>query len=289
MVDNERVIRVEAIKVDLETYFNFLSKVIKAINSMDKMTQQKRLRLMNAILVKLDSIKTPHGYSKYIKELVNEVKGLQQGIEKNLSIDKLRPTQFVKIRLIVKDNLNELETRLSRLKAGEQEFENEEDKRTVKILERTNNEVTKIEKAKTKKWVAIRVSVIPICSSSMINITKLQNTFDASNMNGYAVLHQQLCIGINKQKLPKGCTCEEYLDQIITRLNDARGTELINLKEKPVISSITGINVNWYWLMTKHEANNFRLAFSNFNSKNKGKTYNISTISIRDWGFANAS
>jgi hypothetical protein len=289
-MDDLRIVKRQLKLNKLNAYANFVGKARTAINQIHTLDRAKQGRLLQAVLKKLNIIEVPVGYKKLNASLINETKGLIDGYNDGLT-DELTQTQFSAVYATVKTKARDIEDEIKLLEAGIEEFESEADKETTRILKQTNKQAQKLSKAKNKKWMVVRASVIPVPNNACINVQKLQRTFDCDNMNGYACMHRQLCLAVNKKFLQQEGVknVKQYVNELVEYLSAQKGTELISITTKGMISDITGMSVNWYWLMTKHEAENFRQAFTNLNSSDIHKSMGVKGIAVRDWGFANAS
>ena len=289
-MDDLRVVKHQLKLNRLNAYANFVGKARTAINQIQKLDHAKQGRLLKAVLKKLNTIEVPIGYKKLNASLINETKGLIDGYNDGL-VDQLVQTEFSSVYATVKAKAQDVADQIKLLEAGIEEFESDADKETTRILKQTNKQAQKLSKAKLKKWMIVRASVIPIPNNAYINIQKLQRTFDCDNMNGYACMHRQLCLAVNKKFLQQEGikNMKQYVQELVEYLSKEKGTKLISITTKGMISDITGMSVNWYWLMTLHEAENFRQAFTNLNSSDIHKSMGVKGIAVRDWGFANAS
>lgn len=289
-MDDLRIVKRQLKLNKLNAYANFVGKARTAINQIHTLDRAKQGRLLQAVLKKLNIIEVPVGYKKLNASLINETKGLIDGYNDGLT-KELTQTQFSAVYATVKTKARDIEDEIKLLEAGIEEFESEADKETTRILKQTNKQAQKLSKAKNKKWMVVRASVIPVPNNAYINVQKLQRTFDCDNMNGYACMHRQLCLAVNKKFLQQEGikNVKQYVNELVEYLSAQKGTELISITTKGMISDITGMSVNWYWLMTKHEAENFRQAFTNLNSSDIHKSMGVKGIAVRDWGFANAS
>lgn len=289
-MDDLKIVKRELKLNRLNAYANFVGKARTAINGIQKLDRAKQGRLLQAVLKKLNIIEVPVGYKKLNASLINETKGLIDGYNDGLT-DQLVQTEFSSVYATVKQDAKNIEDQIKLLQAGVEEFESEADKETTRILKQTSKQVQKLSKAKLKKWMVVRASVIPVPNNAYINVQKLQRTFDCDNMNGYACMHRQLCLSVNKKFLrEEGIKdIKKYVQELVEYLSAQKGADLILITNKGMISDITGMNVNWYWLMTNHEAENFRQAFTNLSSSDIHKSMGVKGIAVHDWGFANAS
>ena len=289
-MDDLKIVKRELKLNRLNAYANFVGKARTAINNIQKLDHAKQGRLLQAVLKKLNIIEVPVGYKKLNASLINETKGLIDGYNDGFT-DQLVQTQFSSVYATVKQHAQDVQDQIKSIQAGIEDFESEADKETTRILKQTSKQAEKLSKATKKKWMVVRASVIPVPNNAYINVQKLQRTFDCDNMNGYACMHKQLCLAVNKKYLrEEGIKdIKKYVNELVDYLSSQKGTQLIPIVTKGMISNITGINVNWYWLMTKHEAENFRQAFTNLNSSDIHKSMGVKGIAVRDWGFANAS
>lgn len=283
MIDlSEKVARKQASLDKLNLYLKFLSKAKKAMAELPKLDTEKASRLLIAVKTKLTSMEVPHGYGKLNKQLLNEVNGLLDGVS-FVDPSELTTPVFNQAVLDCKGHIRKIRLEILQLEQGD--TQTDEDRETIRVLNETSKEKTSIQEIKDKPHLLVRASVIPIPDNAYINFAKLEGHFDLSNLSGYACLHNQLCLGINKKMIDG--SVKEYLTKLVKQLSKKKGEKLMLLQDRGVISSLTGVSVAWYWLMTQHQAENFRQAFTS-SSSDKTSRY-ISGISLRDWGFANAS
>lgn len=276
MIDlSEKLARKQQSLDRLNAYSKFVSKASLYLNRLPEMDQVTANRLLSAVKVKLENMSVPHGYSKLHSALVNEVNGLSDGLGK-VKASRLKAPVFARLSVKCKAHINQIKADINLLSQG-QEFESDADRETLRILKQTSKQSSKIQKIKNRKWIVVRASVIPIPANAFLDMEKLKRSFDMDVLNGYAVIHSQICLGINKRFLGNRTNLKEYLSELVDYLSAQKGEKLILLRDKGMISELTGMNVNWYWLMTQHQAENFRHSF------------NTNGISIKDWGFANAS
>ena len=268
-------------------YCNFVQKASSYLAQLPQLPSVKAKRLVTAVLDKCNTITVPHGYRVLNKTLINECQGLLDGLEASVKSSKLQITAFPEAHQQLVSHIKQIKADMKAIENGA-EFDSDMDRETIRILKQTSSQITRLQKIKNKKWMAVRASVVPIPDQAYINIAKLQGAFDVDNLNGYVCMHRQLCLGINKKYLAKtGLRLNEYLEELVDYLSKQKGEKLIVLNSKGMMSNITGMNVNWYWLMTQHQADNFRRAFLS-TQQSKTARY-INGIAIRDWGFANAS
>jgi hypothetical protein len=125
--------------------------------------------------------------------------------------------------------------------------------------------------------------------SAFVNRTVLEkHGFQVDNLDGYAILHHQLVIGINKRLVSK---TEEFLKSPEGKEDRKRlGIPKLEDIAKMVIASLTKANKKkyvlvtpatygydsavWFWLMTETELNHFAKAFPGGH------------INLNQWGFA---
>jgi hypothetical protein len=126
--------------------------------------------------------------------------------------------------------------------------------------------------------------------SAFVNRTVLEkHGFQVDNLDGYAILHHQLVLGVNKALLTK---TEEYLKSPEGKEDrkSLGGIPKIEDLVKMIMSSLTKANKKkyvlvtpasygydraaWFWLMTEPEMNHFAKAFPGGH------------VNLNQWGFA---
>ena len=238
--------------------------------------RKKRKRLMNCILQKFNDLSIPHGFKRTILIFKNEVLSVKEGLSSDVPDEELQ-ISFDSYITECDSTLDKLAKQIQNAKASIDDYDAEQESHFESMLERTKTELSSLEKLESQEIVIRSAPVIPIADNSFLSFEKLSESFKCDELSGYAVLHSQTVIGINKSIVKN---IEESLEKAIKKLEAENATHYILIMNR----GIQFANMLWFWVMTEHDANNFRLAFTNF--KHKGITR---TISIRDWGFANAS
>ena len=240
--------------------------------------RSKRKHLMLAILEKFNKLTVPHGFKKQIQVMKNEVQSVYEGLLQDIDESELQ-LSFDSYIHECDESIEKVKKQIQNLKASIDEYEENQEHHFESMLSKTKNEISDLSKIGDQEVFVAKAPIIPIADDSYLNFGKLAKSFDCDELSGYVVLHSQLVIGINKNVK----NMEKTLSDTIKKLENQNATKYILLMNRGVSYSNVK-NALWFWIMNEHDANNLRLAFTNFKHKSM-----VRTISIRDWGFANAS
>lgn len=263
---------------DFKTYGGILQQAYKDVLSTKKLNRVQAIEIYKNIAEYLEKASVPYGFLSKHRNLLLEVQRSLYAIDDGVKPNKIK--NFLLVRLIedVEDRVENLRNKIKSIKEGTDfrlEVENQEFKN---ILDKTSKEVKEsaIKKAINRQWTIIRAPVIPIVSGGILNSNILKKYFKVSVLDGYPVLHNQLCLAVNRTKIKERPS--EFAKDIIDMIGAQRGVKYMLVCPKPIFLKDTK-EVSWFWLMTKQEINNMSFAYSN-----KG-----GSVLVVDWGFANAN
>ncbi len=224
----------------------------------------------------------PTGAKKHLTAFVNELTSLREGVFLGTATDKktlaliachdaraeiqaLKATTEARIHRIMADSSNNQDLEQFFKQAGD-------------VINKHAGESTKLDAISKKPFVLARAPVVP--TGEFVNVEKLvQQGFKTDNLGGYAVLHNQLVIGINsahlgvansgKRDASRDAIIEEA-DTLRKKISKAKGEKFLFVSETP-FKYKTG---SWFWIMSERDLNMLAKAFPGGKAK------------ISRWGFA---
>jgi hypothetical protein len=172
---------------------------------LDRNRQLARLKSASTKLHELRATKLPVGAKKHIEACLNEVNSLREGVySTNSKLDKqtLALTASAKAHGEIKSMIESAQHRLEKIQADSSSESDLEEfyQRAADIIKKNETESTKVAPIKDKQFVIARVPVVPIDSG--LSAQKLPELgFKSESLSGYAVIHNQLVIGINPKRI----------------------------------------------------------------------------------------
>ncbi len=178
---------------------------LATLHVIEKPRQLKRLNEASAALRTILGEKLPVGAKRHVEACVNEVISLKEGIyASNTRFDQqtLALTASAKARDELEAMVQSAELRLEKVQAdatddlGMEEFFD----KAKAIIEKNAHEAAKLEPIGDKPFVIARAPVVP--SDRSLQTDKLpQLGFKSESIAGYAVIHNQIVLGINAKYL----------------------------------------------------------------------------------------
>lgn len=262
---------------DFKVYGGILQQAYKDVFGAKKLNRVQAIEVYKNVLEYLSKVSVPYGMLSRHRNVLSETQRALYSIEDGVKPSKIRNFLLIQLLETVSEKMNTLKDRIKAIKEGTDFRLEVENKEFKNVLDKTSREVNEsaINKAKDRRWMVVRAPVIPIVAGGILNANILKKYFKVSVLDGYPVLHNQLCLAVNRTKIKE--TPSEYAKEIIDMLSAQRGVKYMLVCPKPTFANNTK-NVSWYWLMTRQEINNMSFAYSN-----KG-----GSILVVDWGFANA-
>lgn len=272
-------VKYEIQRLDLLTYRKALVKC--NVECSKDYSHKKYLRLINAILNKLSQSKIPTGFKKSVTLIENEMYSIIDGINCGIERSQLNPESFNKVIDLIDARLLDLKKFTDACGDSNEVYKVEQQKHFEDTLKRTSQELQVLKAIGNKPYAILKAPVIAVPDNAFINFEFVSKNFKCTELGGYVVLHDQLVIGVNTKETKQ--KPEAVLIQCIKNLERKTGNHYIVLLNRGITNHKVGSHALWYWIMECHDAENFRLSFTNLKRKSI-----IKTIAIRDWGFANA-
>ncbi len=153
-------------------------------------------------------------------------------------------------------------------------------KKAADVIEKHSKEQTKVTPIQNKPFIVLRLPVVP--ADGGLSVDKLTRLgFSTENLSGYAVLHNQLVIGINPNELigdtassMRGETAAKKIREEAERIKkvlEKKTKVRLQFVSEKAFSFESG---TWFWLMPNREIDAFAKAFPG------------SHIKVQRWGFA---
>jgi uncharacterized protein YegJ (DUF2314 family) len=225
------------------------------------------------------------GTKKHVAHCLNELTSLREGVyASNTVVDRkalmLIATASAKEEIV--QMVSAAENRMQKVLAESSDFRDTEElfRHAAEVIDTNSKEAVKLDDIQTKPFVIARVPVV--AADSIINIDKLSRLgFKVDNLSGYAVIHNQLVIGISPRsvlgdkagaiKSEKTATAiREEADRLRKLLQKKMGVKLQLVSDK----SYSFKKGTWFWLMTDKELDSL------------ASVINGNHVKIQRWGFA---
>ena len=258
----------------------------------EKPKQLKALTAAQAKVVALRQLKVT-GTARILDSCANEITSLREGLFAGTVSSRNKKELVLST---CSHSLTEVEallarTEASRIRLASQDDEGnsvlageEEDQQLEEVIKRAGKLKDTLPKLqKGKLYTVGRAPVVVVTdpggvqrrnkAASFVNISMLQRSgFKVDSMDGYAVLHDQMVIGVDKVKdnYPKGATPQAVAAAVAKRMAvAARKTYLFVLVKAYEYQGLV-----WFWVMPELELNQFSKAFPG------------GRIKLNTWGFA---
>lgn len=280
--------RTQARIADLKGLVTKIEKVEAALGDLYVLEKPARLKKLTQVLSavkQLHGSPLPTGAKKHIGNCLNELMSLREGVyASNAQIDRKALTLIAAAQ--AKNEITTMvatsEAKLDKIMAESSNSSDLEEfyRKAADVIEKHSGEAEKLDGIKNKPFMVARVPIVP--ADGPTSVEKLtQLGFSVENLGGYAVLHNQLVVGISPKALlgehggavkgEKAATAiRNEVDRIRKRLQKTTNTKLQLVSDK-AYSYKTG---TWYWLMTDRDLDRLARAFP-------GQHVNITR-----WGFA---
>lgn len=268
--------------VDLDAKLGRITASAEKLYVQAKPQQLKTLSVAIEAASRIMKDGMPTGAKKHLTAFVNELTSLREGVFLGTATDKktLALIACKDARVEIQALKAATEARMTRIMAGSSNNQDLEEfyKQAEDVINKHSAESTKLDAIAKKPFILARVPVVP--TGEFINIEKLvQQGFKTDNLGGYAVLHNQLVIGINSAHLGVANTGKrdasrtailEEADALRRKMQKAKGEKLLFVSETP-FKYKTG---SWFWVMSERDLNMLAKAFPGGKAK------------ITRWGFA---
>jgi len=273
---------------ELKTVAKKIEKVEAALADLYVLSKPARLKRLTQVMsaVKdLHASKLPTGAKKHVGNCLNELTSLREGVyASNAQVDR-QTLSLITARQAhteITAMVAASEARLDKITAESNQSSDMEDayRKDEKVIQKNAAKAEQLNGIKTKAYMIVRMPVVP--SDSILSIEKLTRLgFSVDSIGGYAVLNEQMVIGISPKFLlgehagaVKGEKAGELIraeaDRLRKLLQKKTGANLQFVSDKPK-SEGSGV---WFWLMSDRDLNAFARAFPGQHVK------------ISRWGFA---
>jgi hypothetical protein len=274
--------RIEELEV-LASKISKLEKVVSTLYTLPKPQQLKRLTLVIEAATRLHKSKLPVGAKTNLELCLNELTSLQEGVYLGASVDK-KALSLIACRKARK-NLSLLiantQARLVRIEADSSDDDDLETfyRKAEDVINKHMGERGKLTDIATKAFVVARVPVVP--TGTPVSTEKLAGLgFKVDNLGGYAVIQNQLVLGINPSKIIPNSSAiksdklkaaiQAEAESLRRKLQKTLNTRLQFVSDRPR----TYKSGTWYWLMSERDLDLFAKAFPGGHVK------------VDRWGFA---
>lgn len=270
-----------------------LDKVVVRLTNVRLAESEERVKMLSRARKSVEAIieaRPPVGVSRHLRACMNELVSLREASFIGASITKKEASLFACTSAIahVEELINESK---KKLQAHKQAVEGAEadplfqpDSEIENILLQVRKEGKALPTIKDKAFAIARVPIVIIPAKGFLNVEALkQSGFKADTVGGYALLHNQLVLGINPNEMLKLNKGQREQGKEIPRAQWASGAERVKkLIEKQMKIKLTFVDEKphggqggaWFWLMPEREAALLKNAFP-------GKS-----IHVKSWGFA---
>lgn len=276
--------RIADLKV-LSQKFEKIEGGLSLIYALNKVDRLKKLTQVLTAVKKLHASPLPVGSKKYVANCLNELTSLREGVyASNSTVDKkaLMLIATASAKQEVMAMISAAENRMQKVLAESSDFRDTEElfRHAAEVINTNSKEAEKLDDIETKPFVIARVPVV--AADSIINIDKLKRLgFKVDNLSGYAVIHNQLVVGISPKSVlgdKSGSSKSEKAASVIRDeaerlrklLQKKLNTKLQFVSDKPY-SFKKG---TWFWLMNDSELGSL------------ASTINGNHVKIQRWGFA---
>lgn len=270
-----------------------LQKMLVAMGNLYLAEKPKQLKALTAAMAKVSELKAHKvvGTSRLLDSCVNELVSLREGLftgavssrdKKELMLSTASAT-LAEIQALTQRT----EMRLARVASQDDEGYStleaaEEDEQAQFVIDKNSLLKDSLPAIKSKLFVVGRAPVVVVTdpggvrrkgmAAPFVNHKVLQTQgFKVDNLDGYAIVHEQLVIGVTKNKeLLKSKDPVVVADSVLRRLEQVTKKPLALVLQKPFAYN----NTWWFWAMPNREMNQFAKAFPGGHVK------------LNDWGFA---
>lgn len=253
-----------------------LAKVEVATANLWLLPKDKALTQLSAALKSTQKVmadKLPTGTKTPLTACMNELTSLREGVYLATATDKKALTLLfvTKARKEIAALLLTAKERKAKLEAASsddevlQKFYDE----AAEVIEQNKKESEKLDGLKDKPFMIARVPVVP--ADNIVSVEKLRHAgFACESLGGYAVLKNQLVIGINPKSLTKKIKAPDEAERLRKQLQSHMKVPLQFVSTSPF--SYKG--ASWFWLMSDRDINALT------------KTFPGGRLKVMRWGFA---
>lgn len=272
-----------------------LTKVQTATAKLYVMPKVKQLKQITAALKATKALVAakgmPVGTKVPLTACLNELTSLREGIFTGAATDKKSLTLIFaqKARNAIAELIASAHDRKTRLEA-ESHTDSDLDsfyKKAEDVIQRNGTESEKLESIKDKPFAIVRVPIVPVGTKMASNIPMTlsierlrRQGFKCESIGGYAVLQNQMVLGIASQGIKKTKTSEiktskksseilEEAEHILKLISKETKSKLQFVSQKAIGKN----GASWFWIMPERELDML--------AKVSGGTVNIPM-----WGFA---
>lgn len=265
-----------------------ITKIEDALASLYTLSKASRLKKLTQVLSavkKLHGSPLPTGAKKYVGNCLNELTSLREGVyATSAQVDKnaLQLIAAGKAKTEILALASAAGAKLDKIMAESNEHADLEEffRKAGEVIKKNAGEATKLEGIKDRAFMIARAPVVPADGSvSVEKLTRLG--FKVENMGGYAVMHNQLVIGISPKALmgDKAGSLKSEKTSAAIRAEADRLRKLVQKKTKTKLQLVSDksypyMNGAWFWLMNDTDLDTFARAFPG------------SHIKVTRWGFA---
>lgn len=281
--------RVKAL-TELKANLNKIVVRLASLHSLDEATRLSKLTVARKRVIAILGDKPPVGVSKHLKACVNELTSLREGVAIGTATTKKSLAIFSCTEAVahVESLIGVTKTKLvahKRAVAGiapDPLFQPGDE--IEQILQQTSQEGKALPSVKGKAFAVARVPVVVIPAKGVLDVALLKRDgFKVDQISDYALIHNQLVLGINPQeliKLNKGQREEgkeiprskwlEAATKVKAIIEKQLKIKLAIVDEKPYGAA----GGAWFWLIPIREISLLKNAFP-------GKA-----VHVKSWGFA---
>lgn len=267
------------------------NKVILTLGDLYAGTKAAKLKSLTAALKTVEGMRELKvtGARKHLDNCQNELVSLREGVFTGAKLKKAdyELTACVAAKNQFAEMIGTTASRITKLKAENAGVSITAEDESQNVIIRNLKESSKLPDISKKLFTVARAPVVVVTSttgfvrkgqpSMFVDRNKLANSgFKVEAIDGYAILHDQLVVGINPALIPTGAKGKKEFNT-----QHAFAEVLSNLKRttkknySAVISaSHTYKGGVWFWVMTEAELNLFSKAFPGGHP------------TLNEWGFA---
>lgn len=266
-----------------------LRKMVLAMGNLYLADKPRQLKALTKAMARVEELRERKilGTRKMLDKCTNELVSLREG----LFTGDVESTDQAQLALTTcSESLSEVtamiastQLRLASANTEDQEVAAAEadDEATIFTINKNKELKNGLPKLGERKFVVGRAPIVVVTSSSQVkrqgqpaafvDRRKLEEYgFKVDNLDGYAILHNQQVIGINKRLLKPKQTAAQVADAVCQHLSVQTKKNMAFVLK----SSYAYNGAVWFWIMPELELNKFAKAFPGGHVK------------LNEWGFA---
>lgn len=290
---SEKLHKMEARIKGLHKVHAGMQKLVLAAGNLYLAEKPKQLRALTTAQARLTELRAlkVNGTARLLDSCANEITSLKEGLFTGAVSARNKKELVLTTCSAMLANVSELikKAEQTRLLLASQDDEGNsvlaeeaEDEQLMNVIKRSSKLKDTLPKLqKGKLYTVGRAPVVVVTdpggvqrrnkAASFVNIALLERSgFKVDNLDGYAILHNQMVIGVDKENLPKGVTTRDVAAAVAKKMSGAAKKTFSFIMPK----SYEYRRLAWFWLMPEVELNQFAKAFPG------------GRVKLNEWGFA---